>query len=613
MCKFLLFTIAYLLLTIASVFPVFADDKFSVTYDLSYKVAENGITTVTQNFTLINKTSEFFPQAYMAKIGKQEIANIKAFDKTGPLEIALVGADDNRSVNIKFRQLAAGIGQTLNWTLSYQTSQIAKKQGQTWRIFIPRPVDLTPADSYTIGLYVPSSFGQPYILKPKPISSDHIWSKNELTTNGIFASYFTGPGNNPYQVYDFELRYHLNNPKLYPVETEIALPPDTNYQQVFLNTLVPQPVNVRVDTDGNWLAKFSLGPTASLDVLATGSALVYFRPVQESTVPRPGDYLSATRYWEASDPRIVSLAKRYQTPDKIYQYVRDFLQYDFSRAGNNISRLGASGILNNPKTAICLEFTDLFIAIARAAGIPAREVNGFASSLDPKQQPLTQDALHSWPEYFDPPTGGWRMVDPTWGNTTGGIDYFTSLDTDHLAFAIRGQNSSSPSPAGTYKESGSKESDIEISYHDGPFDPNQDNKLSLRSNIPKTLTAGFPFRGVIYLDNNGPKFYGPAKLALQAGKLEIQNQDQITPGIPPFGHLELPFTVLPLPWTDTDNDIINVQFAGFSKDYPVAISPIYTNKYIFVIGGLTVLGILSIFAQIARSLFWSHRSQKDPT
>lgn len=590
--------------------PVLADSRFATKYDLTYKVEEAGITTVTQNFTLINKTSEFLPQEYLAKIGKKEIANIQAYDQSGPLEVKLIGEADSRAINIKFRRLSAGFGQTFNWTLSYQTTQIAKKNGQIWEIFIPKPADVTEVDNYTIGLYVPSSFGKPYILKPAPKTSDHVWSKDELATNGIFVSYFLGEGDNPFQVYDFKLRYHLYNSRLYPVETEIALPPDTNSQQIFLQTLIPQPINVRIDQDGNWLAKFSLGPAASLDVLATGSAVVYFRPQFSSDiVPKAGAYLGWQRYWETTDPRIVSWAKTNQTPEAIYNFVVRMLKYDFNRAQDNLSRLGASAALNSPNSAICLEFTDLFIALARAAGIPAREVNGYAAAVNREQQPtvIAKDALHSWPEYFDRQGATWRMIDPTWGNTTGGIDYFGSLDANHIAFAIKGQSSTAPSPAGTYKGSGSQGSDVEVSYHNGPFDPNQPPKISLRSNLGATMTSGFPFAGKIYLDNNGPTLFGPSRLLIQTLRLDVLGSDQPTSAIAPFGHLELPFTILPLVWTQSDNDIITVQFAGFQKDYPVALSPIYTNKYIFVIGGLTALGILSLIAQIIRGLFFQKR------
>ncbi len=31
------------------------------------------------------------------------------------------------------------------------------------------------------------------------------------------------------------------------------------------------------------------------------------------------------------------------------------------------------------------------------------------------------------------------MIDPTWGATTGGVDYFETLDFDHFAFVVKGK------------------------------------------------------------------------------------------------------------------------------------------------------------------------------
>jgi len=53
------------------------------------------------------------------------------------------------------------------------------------------------------------------------------------------------------------------------------------------------------------------------------------------------------------------------------------------------------------------------------------------------------------------------MIDPTWGSTTSGIDYFKNLDLDHIAFVIKGSESEYPIPAGGYKfENASKDVNV---------------------------------------------------------------------------------------------------------------------------------------------------------
>jgi hypothetical protein len=111
-----------------------------------------------------------------------------------------------------------------------------------------------------------------------------------------------------------------------------------------------------------------------------------------------------------------------------------------------------------------MEFTDLFIALARASGIPAREVNGYAFSENPKVQPLSlvADVLHSWPEYWDEEKGVWVPIDPTWADTTGGKDYFNTFDLNHVAFVIHGANDQYPLPAGSYKKDAKPQKDVYV-------------------------------------------------------------------------------------------------------------------------------------------------------
>ena len=106
---------------------------------------------------------------------------------------------------------------------------------------------------------------------------------------------------------------------------------------------------------------------------------------------------------------------------------------------------------------MCTEFADLFIALARAAGIPAREVNGYGYTTDPQLRPLSlgNNVLHAWPQYWDSVRKVWVSIDPTWGRTTGGVDYFSKLDFNHLAFLTHGLSDSLPVMSA---------SDIQVSY-----------------------------------------------------------------------------------------------------------------------------------------------------
>ena len=160
------------------------------------------------------------------------------------------------------------------------------------------------------------------------------------------------------------------------------------------------------------------------------------------------------------------MALELKTPEAIYDYVVKTLKYDYSRVRANVERLGALAALKSPNTAICMKFTDLFIALARASGIPAREINGYAYTENPQIQPLSlvADVLHAWPEYYDKEEKVWIPIDPTWGSTTGGVDFFNKLDLRHFTFVIHGKDSVKPYAAGSYKLGTNPQKDVFVSF-----------------------------------------------------------------------------------------------------------------------------------------------------
>ena len=154
----------------------------------------------------------------------------------------------------------------------------------------------------------------------------------------------------------------------------------------------------------------------------------------------------------------------------------------------------------------CMEFTDSFIALARAMGIPAREVDGHAFTTNDKVTPLsidlkTGDVLHSWVQFFDP-NFGWVSIDPTWGSTSG-LDYFTKLDTNHFSFVIHGVNSEFPLPAGEYRFSDNAQKLTSVDFSAKPDDSDFKTQLVLYKTInlnPIELLKG---NDKFYLYNTG--------------------------------------------------------------------------------------------------------------
>jgi tetratricopeptide (TPR) repeat protein len=107
----------------------------------------------------------------------------------------------------------------------------------------------------------------------------------------------------------------------------------------------------------------------------------------------------------------------YAAAKKIYEFVLSHMSYvRFDRCRGALYAL-------EEKKGDCTEFSDLFVALCRARGIPARSVHGFTY----KSSGI--DQLHDWAEVYIP-DGGWIPVDATWGRQ--GKDYFGNTTNTHI-------------------------------------------------------------------------------------------------------------------------------------------------------------------------------------
>ena len=436
MHKFLSFIIGSLLFAAR----VSASDEFYTKYNVDYKFDSSGKSTITQNISLTNKTTNYYAPRYELEITGENPQNISGRDSTGPLKIDVSPKNATTTVlTLYFNDVIVGRDKTLSFSLQYQ-GKPALHNGQVWELSLPK-ISQTNIDEYNLNLVVPESFGKPAYLSPPPVSSTantYHFTQDQLSQLGVVAAF----GN--FQSYSFRLAYRITGPG------HIALPPDTGYQRVYFDSLVPPPDSVAIDPDGNWLASYQLKPGQTADIIASGVAHLLAEPLTSFMSPMANldEYLKPTTYWQVDAPQIQELAKKLRTPQTIYDYVVATLSYDYSRVSSDPSpsRLGALAALAKPDSAICTEFTDLFVAIARAAGIPAREINGFAYTNDPALRPvgLAADVLHAWPQYWDANRRIWVNIDPTWAKTTGGVDFFNKLDFNHFTFVIHGLSDSLP-------------------------------------------------------------------------------------------------------------------------------------------------------------------------
>lgn len=516
--------------------PVYAAD-FTEDYDVSYAIAPTGVTTVTQNIILTNTTDTKYPKQFSIIIDTDKIKNVIAHDPGGVITPSFKQGDGKTEIALMFNTHVVGRGKPLAFTLRYENGSVTQKIGNIWEVSIPGVKDSESIRSYKVTFDAPTNFGPNAYLTPLP-AKGRVWQKEQLLSGGITAAYGEA------QFYRLTLLYHLTNSTFEKLNRQVALPPDTAYQKVAIESIDPLPSTIERTDDGNWIATFPVPQGSRLDVKAQMVIEVTVKPrdtfVRET--PDLSRFILQDTYWETLDPTISALGKQYTSPKEIYEYVVKTLTYDYARVGAQLKRTGAVGALDNPQSALCTEFTDLFIAIARAAGIPARENVGFAYTTNPRLRPLSliADVLHAWPEYYDHELELWTPVDPTWGNTTGGINYFDKLDFDHIVFAIHGSSSTNPLPAGFYRQSDDQGKDIQVALSEKTAIGA--GKLLTSLAIPQFIIAGLPIHGVVRVQNTTGSSIEKTHMSIESKALHFTKNFE-TAAITPFASVSIPFEI----------------------------------------------------------------------
>jgi len=543
-----IFSLSFIIYHLSFISSVFASTEFSVRQNVAYQFDQNGNCNITHTVTLENKLSNIYATQYSLTITGERIQNITALDdQNQPLRTEIDQSTRRLTkATIFFDNPTTGKGKSQTFTFKYSISEYAKKEGQTWRVIVPKIENIENLDDVSLEIRVPNSFGSPSFVSPQNYVYEQTSTEQTIKFNKrSLAQRETMAIFGDVQTFQFTLKYYLENNDSMEKMGSIALPPDTGYQKIYLNNIDPLPEDVEIDSDGNWLAKYRVPANSNLEITVQGLAQIAADPAPPPFPPQnTNDYLNDQLYWEKNNPRIQELAQELKTPKKIYEFVTQTLQYNFERVKNkNIQRQGAVQALNNPDDVICTEFTDLFIALSRAAGVPAREINGYAYSTNPQLLPLATitDVLHAWPEYWDKSKQLWIQVDPTWENTSN-IDYFNKLDMTHLAFVIHGQNSQTPLPAGAYQNQNNLEKNIFVSFATPP-DSIISQNLQLHFDLPNKLSPQQEADGYLEINNINPLAAYNQEIRIWGENIAGEEVNKEITVIPPFGKERVKFTV----------------------------------------------------------------------
>lgn len=519
--KILLFWMWLAVAGLISPMPALAQssDHFQTRLTTTYSVDLSGTTRVEHAFEIRNLTPEYYINSYGLTLGSSDISNVKVVSNNQIIEPTVNQQEKSTEIIIDFPDQLVGKDKIRKFSITYLNSNIAQVSGQVLEAHIPAMRSEEEYSEHKVVLVTPAQFGEPTRISPENYqltkdSSSVTLVYSDIHGQGVSAIFGTR------QVFNLSIRYHLVNPGSQPGITQVSLPPDTAYQQVFYHQLDPQPQVIEVDEDNNWIATYYLAANETKEVNILVDILASIEPIQPWLNVKPtANHFNRQSFWESDHPQIKELAAEHNQPQQIYDFVVDTLSYTEEDLSQRFDRLGAVKALNNPQDATCQEFTDLFIAMARASGIPARRATGYAHSNDPELQPLSleTDVLHAWPEYYDQQTQQWVPIDPTWGSTMAGVDYFNQLDLKRVVFAYNGKSSRYPLAAGDYKLPDQETKDIQVEF---------------KQEIPKldfSLEADFSPRKIFGLISL-PSWYqltinNRSSQAWYHNKLEISAQD----------------------------------------------------------------------------------------
>lgn len=599
MIKFL--KIFFLWLIFFGFLPIFsriAAADFETSYKVVYRLAESGTTLSSQasfHISIVNKKSDVYVNKFAISFPKSfTISNLKITDDFGEVTPVIESDDTKNKIEMEFNNPNIGRQSVNNFNLTFEQENLFKVNGNVWEVILP-VIENRGDSPYDVTVILPEGSDKKIsIAKPVPtsISGREIkWSNPSTRT--IYAVFGDS------QLYKLNLAYHLKNDNLAPVYMEMAFPPDTLYQKIYLNSLSEKPSRTYQDADGNYMAVYHLKPRQTKTVNADFTVEVFSNP-REETIPairqlfeiQKKYLLNSQKYWELKS---LDKIENLKTSADIYSYVTKTLTYSYERVTKDNVRLGAEKIIQTPHIAVCMEFTDLYVAAAREKGIYSREVEGYGASSDSRLRPLSlsSDVLHAWPEYYDENSGLWKPVDPTWENTSG-IDYFNSFDLNHIVFAIHGKRSDYPLPAGMYKVENSK--DIEVTAVTSR--PEEINEIAVTDiSIKTSIADGEEYKGKLSVQNSGNTYIWDIPVEIKASGLNMSDSKAMLTSLAPGEKREINFTYSIPEKGEAKEPVIKVVVSG-RELYAVKISIVSPLVGLALKGGvimLVILGAVLIF------------------
>lgn len=453
------------------------DRSYSLITDGSVDVVEKLTVTINSpQYQILSSSEEAFvifnpivDDAQAKDKLDKSLATLKVTDQANKvLTYRTETKDQNLYVYVKYpRNVRQGL--PLSISLNYKSYALAAKAGLVYDLYVPSfTKDFKFSDNNSVlnvstKLIIPKSLGEINFITPTQQVTESGDSRNisfsqaDLTGNIAWVQIGTK------QMYSFEITQPItasSSTGFYSNTYEMLLPRDIVSgpltQTVHYTKIEPTPYSVTTDEDGNLKATFKLVANAATEIKLAGHINLeinknfnFSNAGQISDIPDEikTKNTAAAEYWEVNDENIKQAAAEikgdetdiYKIIEKTYDFVVDRIDYsDVKRFGIN-ERQGAAKTLNGG-AAVCMEYSDLFIALLRSQGVAARGAFGYGYDF---RSTNGIDTPHQWAEVYLPAQNTWLLVDTTWGESGNNV---IGADLNHIYKYVASTSPEDPAP-----------------------------------------------------------------------------------------------------------------------------------------------------------------------
>jgi len=174
------------------------------------------------------------------------------------------------------------------------------------------------------------------------------------------------------------------------------------------------------------------------------------------------------------------------------------------------------------------------------------------------------------------------------------VDYFNKLDFNHITFAILGQQSDYPFPAGAFRtETDAKNINIEFSMEEAVI---PESRYSVSFDLKDAIISGQETTGSIAVQNTGQILLSIDSSSLNSESLTYSDLDKLST-IPPYGFQDVAFKLKPvLSFSGSEEEVV-FDLGGKIFRQKYQIKPFYFVYFSWVLGfgGVSLVGIGILF------------------